>query len=125
MPRHCLFCDLYGGSPAQRARSEWRSAARSSFTLSARTHGVRRVWHDILVEGISCGLHRIERFVRQQALLARLRRRGLPKDNGERSIIADNVLDRQFAADRPNQKEWTAKIANQGGTSINLSTFWA
>ena len=38
---------------------------------------------------------------------ARPRRRGLPKDNGKRSVIADNVLDRQFAADRPNQK-WVA-----------------
>lgn len=29
------------------------------------------------------------------------------KDNGERSVIADNVLDRQFVADRPNRK-WVA-----------------
>jgi len=31
----------------------------------------------------------------------------LPKDQGERSVIAGNVLDRQFTADRPNQK-WVA-----------------
>jgi hypothetical protein len=30
------------------------------------------------VEGISCGLHRIERLMRLQALKARLRRRRLP-----------------------------------------------
>lgn len=29
---------------------------------------------------------------------------GNPKDNGERSVIADNAMDRQFAADRPSQK---------------------
>ena len=39
--------------------------------------------------------------------MARPRRRGLPKDHGERSIIAGNVLDRQFSADAPNQK-WVA-----------------
>ncbi|WP_137903050.1 hypothetical protein, partial [Sphingomonas sp. 3F27F9] len=33
--------------------------------------------------------------------------RGLPKDHGERSVIAGNVLDRQFSADAPNQK-WVA-----------------
>ena len=45
--------------------------------------------------------------MRQQALRARPRRRGLPKDAGERSVIAANILDRQFAAESPNQK-WVA-----------------
>jgi len=31
----------------------------------------------------------------------------LQKDVGERSVIADNVLDRQFTAEGPNQK-WVA-----------------
>jgi putative transposase len=52
-------------------------------------------------------LHRIERMMRAQALRARPRRRGLPKDVGERSAVADNVLDRQFQAEAPNQK-WVA-----------------
>ena len=38
---------------------------------------------------------------------ARPRRRALPQDRGQRSAIADNVLDRQFQADAPNQK-WVA-----------------
>lgn len=42
-----------------------------------------------------------------QALRARPRRRGLPKDSVQRGAIADNVLDRQFQADAPNQK-WVA-----------------
>jgi len=45
--------------------------------------------------------------MREQALHARPRRRGLPKDRGARSTVADNVLDRQFQADGPNQK-WAA-----------------
>lgn len=45
--------------------------------------------------------------MRQQALKARPRRRGLPKDDGQRSVIAENVLDRQFSAEAPNQK-WVA-----------------
>jgi putative transposase len=60
-----------------------------------------------LAEGYRCGLHKIERLMRAQGLRARPRRRGLPKDQGERSIIAGNVLDRQFTADSPNQK-WVA-----------------
>ena len=80
---------------------------RQSFMGSDRTYGARRVWHDVLAQGQRCGLHRIERLMRQQALRARPRRRGLPKDRGERSAIADNVLDRQFQAEGPNQK-WVA-----------------
>ena len=65
------------------------------------------MWHDVLALGEHCGPYRIERLMREQALRARPRRRGLPKDVGERSAIADNVLDRQFQADAPNCK-WVA-----------------
>jgi putative transposase len=81
---------------------------RSSFVASARTYGARRVWRDVLADGVSCGLHKIERLMRGEALRARPRRRGLPKDESERSVApASNVLDRQFTAARPNQK-WIA-----------------
>jgi len=80
---------------------------RASFAASDRTYGARRIWHDVLADGISCGLHRIERLMRENALRARPRRRGLPKDDGERSVVSPNILDRQFEADRPNQK-WIA-----------------
>jgi len=80
---------------------------RQSFIGSDRTYGARRVWHDVLALGQNCGLHRIERLMREQALRARPRRRGLPQDKGQRSAIAGNVLDRQFQADAPNQK-WVA-----------------
>jgi putative transposase len=58
------------------------------------------VWYDLLAEGISCGLHRIERLMRLQALKARPRRRRLPPDLGERQVatVAANVLDRTFVA---------------------------
>ncbi len=74
------------------------------------------MWHDLLADGGSCGLHRVECLIRAQGLRARPRRRGLSNDHGDRSVIAGNVLDRQFTADRPNQKwaadfiyVWTAK----------------
>jgi putative transposase len=81
---------------------------RASFIASARTYGARRVWRDVLAEGIDCGLHRIERLMRAQALRARPRRRALPKDEGQRpAVAAPNALDRGFRAERPNQK-WIA-----------------
>lgn len=83
------------------------SAIDASFKASDRTYGARRVWHDLLEEGLICGLHRIERLMRQNALRARPKRRGKPQDEGERSVIADNILNRDFEAERPNQK-WLA-----------------
>lgn len=67
------------------------------------------MWHDVLAEGASCGLHRIERLMRQQALRARPRRRRLPSDSGERqtNAVAPNVLGRVFEAPAPNRK-WIA-----------------
>ena len=72
----------------------------ASFVASDRTYGARRVWKDMLAEGLSCGLHRIERLMRLQALKARPRRRRLPPDLGERqaTAVAANVLERTFDA---------------------------
>ena len=55
---------------SRRSRSDEELAAkvRASFLASDRTYGARRVWHDMLAEGVSCGLHRIERLMRLQAL---------------------------------------------------------
>ena len=49
--------------------------------------------------------------MREQALRARPRRRGLPLDQGTRNEAADNVLDRQFEAMAPNQK-WIADFTH-------------
>lgn len=65
------------------------TAIDTSFKASDRTYGARRVWHDVLEEGLICGLHRIERLMRQNALKARSKRRGKPGDDGERSVNAD------------------------------------
>jgi len=100
-----------GRGPSRRSRDDEAIGAkvRASFVASDRTYGARRVWRDVLADGVSCGLHRVERLMRSQALRARPRRRSHPKDDGERlvSTVAPNVLDRQFTAARPNQR-WIA-----------------
>jgi putative transposase len=96
-------------SRRSRSDEEFGTKVRASFIASDRTYGARRVWKDLLAEGIACGLHRIERLMRLQALRARPRRRRLPPDPGERQIaaVAANVLARTFAASAPNRK-WIA-----------------
>ena len=96
-------------SRRSRSDEELGAKVRASFLASDRTYGARRVWRDLLAEGESCGLHRIERLMRLQALKARPRRRRLPPDLGERQVaaVAPNVLDRTFEAPAPNRK-WIA-----------------
>ena len=97
--------------PSRRSRmdEELSAEVRASFLASDRTYGARRVWRDLLAQGASCGLHRIERLMRRQALRARPRRRRLPPHFGERqaAAVAANVLDRSFDASAPNRK-WIA-----------------
>jgi len=93
---------------ARAARDAKRvTAIDKRFKASDRTCGARRVRRDVPEDGQPCGLHRIERLMRQNAVGARPKRRGKPQDEGERPVIADNVLARDFEAARPNQK-WLA-----------------
>lgn len=98
-------------SPSARSKSSDAIArqVKASFVASDRTYGARRVWRDLLAAGIDCGLHRVERLMRLQALRARPRRRQLPKDRGDRQMadVPPNLLERQFTAAQPNQK-WIA-----------------
>ena len=41
---------------------ELSAAIRARFLRSNPTHGAGRIWHDLLEEGYSCGLHCVERL---------------------------------------------------------------
>jgi transposase InsO family protein len=62
--------------------------------------------------------------MRQQALRARPRRRGLPSDKGERAsgAVPANTLDRQFQAAAPNQK-WVADWTAEGWLAVVIDLF--
>jgi putative transposase len=113
-------CEALGVSPSgfhawcrrpmsARARSDAAilQTIRASFVLSDSTYGVRRMLAEVRDAGHACGRDRVARLMRDAALRARPRRRGLPSDVGVRAMIAPNVLDRQFTAAAPNQK-WVA-----------------
>lgn len=83
------------------------SRIRESFAASDRTYGSPRVWRDLRDWNVPCSENRAARLMRKAGLIARRKHRQPPFDAGERSIIAPNVLDRQFEATAPNQK-WVA-----------------
>ena len=98
-------------SPSDRAKRDEMLIKEigRSFHDSDRTYGARRVWHDVLAAGKSCGLHAIERLMKLNAMKARPRRRRLPTDVGKRPAadLPANILNRQFEAPAPNRK-WVA-----------------
>ncbi len=70
--RSCFHAWLHRGPSARTiADEELTTKVRASFTASARTYGARRVWRDVLADGASCGLDKIERLMRANALRAR------------------------------------------------------
>jgi putative transposase len=80
---------------SQRSRRDEALGAkvRASFVASDRTYGARRVWKDMLAEGLSCGLHRIERLMRLQALKTRPRRRRVVGWSMSAAMTAQLVTD--------------------------------
>jgi transposase InsO family protein len=108
---------------SQRSRSDEELSAkvRASFLASGRTYGARRGWHDLLAEGVSCGLHRIERFDAITGSQSPPATASPAPDLGERQVaaVAPNVLDRTFEVPAPNRKwiadftyVWTIAAAN-------------
>ena len=101
-------------SPSARSRSDEKYAGkiRASFVSSYRTYGARRVWRDLLAEGLSCGLHRVEPLMRLHGLMTRPRRRGLTKDHGERSAIAAMFSIGSSALTRRTRSGWRTSLTS-------------
>lgn len=81
---------------------------RAVYHESRRTYGSRRVYHELREQGIPCSRHRIARLMRQDGLRAvqHQRYKQTTRPN-PRLPVAPNVLNRDFTAQRPNQK-WVA-----------------
>jgi putative transposase len=98
--------------PSQRLRDDQRLLVhiRAAHRASRQTYGYRRIYHDLRDQGIVCGQHRIARLMRQDGLRVKSRRPyKLTTRRNPRHPVADNVLKRDFAATKPNQK-WVADI---------------
>ena len=105
------FYGWLGRPPSRRSREDEVLLTQVKRSVAERdgTYGVRRVWPDLIDWGCRCGRARVGRLMRGAGLVARPRRRRLPRDAGIRpaSAIAPNLLGRAFVASEPNQR-WVA-----------------
>jgi transposase InsO family protein len=96
------------GRPESRHRRrdrQLRVKIRASHAASRRAYGSPRVWKDLTEAGETVSRKRVARLMREDGLVARSRRRfkGTTMSDHDQPVAA-NVLDRQFTADRPNQR---------------------
>jgi transposase InsO family protein len=76
-----------------------------------RVYGSPRVWAALRAQGERVCQNTVADIMRQRQIRARSKRRFVPRttDSAHQRPVADNVLDRQFAAPRPDQK-WAADL---------------
>jgi transposase InsO family protein len=82
-----------------------RVQIRASYSASRGRYGRPRVWKDLHEAGEHVSEKRVGRLMREEGLRARARKRFRSTTMSEHDQpVAANVLARQFAADRPNQR---------------------
>ncbi len=102
------------GRPASdRAQADARlgTEIRRIYQDSRATYGSPRVHAELRASGVRVGRKRVERLMRQQGLTARPPRRKYRAAVVEQAVaaVAENVLERQFDTDRPDQV-WVTDI---------------
>ena len=92
---------------AQRLRLQVH--ARAVHTETRQTYGSRRMSAALKAQGLDVGRHRARRLMREASLVAVRPKKRHSYPAGDVSRVAENHLDRQFDADKPNRK-WVGDI---------------
>ena len=83
---------------------------REAHKMSRDTYGSPRVTKELRANGILCGKNRIARLMRFHGIAAKMKRRFKITTHSRHNLpVAENLLNRQFAVDRPN-KVWLSDI---------------
>jgi transposase InsO family protein len=78
--------------------------------LSRKAYGSPRVYFQLKKQGLSCSPKRVARLMRQDGLKGRRKYRKVRTTDSQHGFpVAENVLNREFEAEKPNQK-WVADI---------------
>jgi transposase InsO family protein len=91
-------------------RQSIAQAAAVSYFESRRVYGHRKVYEDLAEDGVICCKETVRRIMRDIGLFSRIKRKFVvTTDSNHALAIADNILNRNFTADRPNRK-WAGDI---------------
>jgi putative transposase len=94
----------------QQRREKIARKAEIFYFQSHRIYGYRKIWEDLSEAGIMCCQETVRRIMGELGLHSRVRRKFVvTTDSDHDEPIAANLLNRDFTAERPNQK-WVADI---------------
>ena len=97
-------------SAQQVRRGSIAKAVAYSYFESERVYGYRKVYEDLIAEDVQCCKETVRRIMRNIGLYSRIKRKFVvTTDSNHIFKIAENILGRNFKADRPNHK-WAADI---------------
>jgi putative transposase len=96
--------------PRAQANATLLAKIRSVYEASRWTYGSPRVHAALRQTGVACGRHRVARLMRHAGLRACARRRKRPLTTQPGAgVVAANLLNREFVAQRPDEK-WVTDI---------------
>jgi transposase InsO family protein len=98
-------------SPAQQRREELINAIRAEYEIGRCNYGSPRVYEGLVEKGIQVCVNTVAKLMKQAGLYAKCAKRFRVSTTDSRHDYrpADNLLDQQFDAQRPNQK-WLCDI---------------
>jgi putative transposase len=99
--------------PSKRSREEVRLkvAIGAAHERTRGTYGAERLQKELQAEGIQAGVGRIKRLRQQLGIRCKQRRKfKATTHSNHRLAVAENLLDQNFTATRPNQI-WVADIS--------------
>ena len=100
-------------------REQIREAVREAHRDSDGIYGYRKVHEDLQEQNVRCCLESVRRAMREEGLFSKVKRQFVvTTDSNHHFPIAENLLDRDFAATAPNQK-WGVDI-----TYIRTAAGW-
>ena len=93
-------------SARKMADEELVEEIKEIFAESGQTYGSPRIHIELRERGIRCGRKRVERLMRENGLKVALKRRKrvTTTDSDHHFPVAANLLDRNFTAQKPNEK---------------------
>lgn len=80
------------------------------FNMHKGNYGVRRIYHDLLNRGFKINHKKVQRIMHKYHLSAKKHPQKYHSYQGHVGAVADNIIKRNFKADKPNQK-WTTDVS--------------
>jgi putative transposase len=96
---------------------------KASYIASGSTYGSPWIHRDLRDDGEVCSVHRVAKIMRNNKLRAQIGYKRRYIKGGKVGKIADNILDRDFAPDKPNQiwvSDITYVLKNEGFLYVTM-----